>query len=59
MESSRTVALWQVTCQCGWRVHGTRDEVIAAVQEHARTAHGRELTEDEVMMQATSVRQHE
>jgi predicted small metal-binding protein len=39
----------QVTCPCGWRTHGTRAEVVAAVIEHGRTAHGQELTEAQVM----------
>jgi len=41
---------WQVTCQCGWRTHGLRDTVgLAAVQEHGRQAHQRELSAEEVM----------
>ena len=40
---------WQVTCPCGWRTHGTRSEVIAAVQAHGRAAHLQELTESQVM----------
>lgn len=48
-------AQWQVTCQCGWRVRGTRDVVVQAVQEHGRVAHDMELTEAQVMEQATSV----
>jgi predicted small metal-binding protein len=43
---------WQVTCVCGWRVRGTRDEVVTAVQEHGRTAHNVELTDEQVMAQA-------
>jgi hypothetical protein len=46
---------WQVTCLCGWRVHGTRDVVVHAVQEHGRTTHGQELTEEQVMAQAVSL----
>ncbi len=46
---------WQVTCACGWRTHGTRTEVVAAVQEHGRSAHGVELTAEQVMAQATAV----
>ncbi len=46
---------WQVTCQCGWRVHGNRDVVVRAVQEHGRTAHGQELSEEQVMAQAVSI----
>jgi predicted small metal-binding protein len=52
---SQTTSQWQVTCQCGWRTHGTKDAVVVSVQEHARSAHGRELTEDQVMAQATPV----
>jgi len=42
-------AQWQVTCPCGWRMHGAKPEVVSAVQEHGRTAHGQELTEAQVM----------
>ena len=44
---------WQVTCVCGWRTHGTRTEVVVAVQEHGRSAHSQELTEEQVMETAT------
>lgn len=40
---------WQVTCECGWRTRGARDEVVLAVQRHGREAHGRELSEAEVL----------
>ena len=50
-------ARWQVTCQCGWRTRGTKAEVVAAVQEHGRTAHQVELTEEQVMAQAVQVEQ--
>jgi hypothetical protein len=43
---------WQVTCQCGWRVRGSRETIISAVQEHGRSAHGQDLTEEQVMTQA-------
>jgi hypothetical protein len=43
---------WQVTCVCGWRTRGTRDQVVAAVQEHGHTAHNQELTAEQVMAQA-------
>jgi hypothetical protein len=42
-------AMWQVTCECGYRARGSKDEVVATIQEHGRTAHGRELTADEVL----------
>src|SRR5262249_4010399 len=45
---------WQVTCPCGWRTHGTKAEVVAAVQNHGRDAHGvPETSEEQVMALAT------
>jgi predicted small metal-binding protein len=41
--------LWQVTCQCGWRTHGTKVDVVAAVQRHGREAHNQNLSEEDVM----------
>ena len=40
---------WQVTCECGYRASGAQDAVIAEIQEHGRSAHGRELTNEEVI----------
>ena len=45
---------WQVTCLCGWRTRGSRDEVIRAVQEHGRSVHGLETSEEEVMALAVA-----
>jgi predicted small metal-binding protein len=45
-------ARWSVTCECGWRVHGTREEVIAAVMEHGREVHGLSLSEKQAMDRA-------
>ncbi len=42
-------AQWQVTCLCGWRVRGTKDDVVRAVQEHGRSVHQLETSEEEVM----------
>jgi hypothetical protein len=53
MERQSDEGQWQVTCPCGWRTHGTRSEVIAAVQAHGRTAHSQELSEAQVMELAT------
>jgi hypothetical protein len=52
MTNTRTSAYWQVTCQCGWRTHGTWEVVVAAVKEHARQTHGLEVSEAEVRAQA-------
>ncbi len=48
-QNSKAAAQWQVTCQCGWRVHGTKAEVVSAVQKHGRSAHQLEITEEQVM----------
>jgi len=52
MTNQQAAKQWQVTCQCGWRVKGTREAVVDAVQAHGREAHDTELTEDQVMSQA-------
>jgi predicted small metal-binding protein len=38
----------EVTCRCGWVTRGTKQEVIASVQAHGRTAHQQELTASDV-----------
>ena len=40
--------LMEVTCRCGWTIQGSEAEVIAGLQEHARSTHDRELSADEV-----------
>jgi len=50
--SNESQSEWQVTCDCGWRTRGTRDAVVVAVQEHGRTAHGQDLSEEQVMQVA-------
>jgi predicted small metal-binding protein len=45
----------EVTCQCGWQTRGTEEEVVAAVQEHGRTAHGIETTREQVLAIAKEV----
>ena len=47
---------WRVTCQCGWRTQGSKNDVVAAVQEHGRRAHNVELSEAQVMAQAVPFR---
>lgn len=29
----------EIACDCGWRVRGHEDELVAAAQEHGRTAY--------------------
>ena len=57
MQNSDALVQWQVTCQCGWRVHGTKAEIVPTVQEHGRTAHGLEVSEEQVMALAVPARE--
>ena len=57
MQQHASEGQWQVTCVCGWRTHGTRDVVVANVQEHGRSTHGQDLTEEQVMAQAVRHRE--
>lgn len=43
---------WQVTCVCGWRTSGTKDDVVSAVVKHGRDAHAQDVTEEQAMAQA-------
>ncbi len=49
MPSRDAARQWQVTCQCGWRVRGAKEDVVRAVQEHGRSTHQLEVSEEEVM----------
>jgi predicted small metal-binding protein len=57
MTTTEPEALWQVTCPCGWRTHGTKSEVVDSVIEHGRSAHEQQLTEDDVMKLAVRLDQ--
>jgi predicted small metal-binding protein len=41
-----------VNCNCGWHVEGTRDEIVVPTQDHVRSVHWQELSEEEVLEQA-------
>jgi len=49
MTNREAAALWQVTCQCGWRTRGTKDVIVPAVQEHGRSVHNLQVSEADVM----------
>lgn len=53
MTATNDAGQWQVTCVCGWRVRGSRNDVVAAVQAHGKSVHGQDLTEEQVMQSAT------
>jgi len=38
----------EVTCRCGYVMHGSKSELIEMVREHGRTAHQLEVTPAEV-----------
>ena len=48
---------WQVTCQCGWRTRGEKDDVVAAVKAHGLTAHEQQLTTEDVLAIAQEIDQ--
>ena len=55
MQDTESTKQWQVTCVCGWRTLGTKDEVVSAVIEHGRDTHSQDLTEEQAMSQAVAV----
>lgn len=57
MQSNDSTAQWQVTCVCGWRTLGTKDNVVTAVIEHGREVHDKETTEEQAMAGAVAVPQ--
>jgi len=40
--------LMEVTCRCGWSTRGSKSQVIANIQEHARLEHELQITPKEV-----------
>jgi predicted small metal-binding protein len=41
-----------VNCDCGWSFRGLEDEVVEAVQRHAREVHSMEVTREQALAQA-------
>ena len=52
MQDSELTKQWQVTCVCGWRTFGTKDEVVSAVVNHGRDTHSQDVTEEQAFSQA-------
>lgn len=48
-QSNDSAMQWQVTCDCGWRVRGTKEQVVSSVQHHGQSVHDATLTEEQVM----------
>jgi predicted small metal-binding protein len=40
-----------VRCDCGWSARGPEDELVPRIQEHAREAHGLEVTREQALEQ--------
>ena len=49
MEKSATLT---VRCECGFEVHGSEDEVVDAMQDHARNAHNMKATREQILDRA-------
>ncbi len=41
-----------VRCECGFEARGDEDEVVAAMQEHAVSAHNMKATRDQILARA-------
>ena len=39
-------------CDCGWKGRGPEEELVPRIQEHAREAHGLEVTPEQALAQA-------
>jgi predicted small metal-binding protein len=46
---------WFARCDCGWSAQAPRDELISKIREHARAAHGLEITKKDALDQARPV----
>jgi predicted small metal-binding protein len=42
-----------VKCECGWMTRGVEENVVEAMQVHARQIHRLELTRDQVLAKTT------
>ena len=52
MPNDDSTKQWQVTCVCGWRTLGTKDEVVTAVIGHGKDTHSQDLTPEQAFSQA-------
>jgi predicted small metal-binding protein len=40
-----------VRCDCGWSAQGPEEELVPRIQDHAREAHGLEITREQALAQ--------
>jgi predicted small metal-binding protein len=45
----------EITCECGFNYRGEEDDLVTAVQEHARTVHNMQVSREQVLAQATPI----
>lgn len=43
------------TCDCGWTMRGTEEELVPQIQQHASETHGLEITPEQALAQARPV----
>ena len=55
MQSSESTTQWQVTCVCGWRTLGIKEDVVSAVIAHGRDTHSQDVTAEEAAAQAVPI----
>jgi len=41
-----------VSCECGYEVRGTADEIVPALQKHAGESHNMKVTREQVLARA-------
>jgi predicted small metal-binding protein len=41
-----------VRCDCGWTARGPEEDLVPRIQEHARDAHGLDVTPEQALAQA-------
>ena len=52
MDENEGAKQWQVTCVCGWRTNGTKDDVVAAGITQGKDPHDQDLTAGQACSQA-------
>ena len=54
-EDGRPATILAVRLVCGFEVRGTADEVVGAMQDHAKYVHNMSATRDQVLARAEAV----
>ena len=44
-----------VSCECGFEVRGTADEIVPALQKHAGESHNMKVTREQVLAKARPI----